>query len=771
MAKLRLILFFTILYRLALSQNVVINEIVTLNNSIIVDDFGEHSDWIELYNKSDFNINLDSWYLSDDESNTLKWEFPDTSITAHGFVLIFCSGRDTLSDFLHTNFKLKVSGEPLILSDQNGNLMDAYYSISLENDVSYGRLIDGGEDFEFFYRTSPGITNSNNLVRNTISFSLDEGFHEPSSKLLISSYDTTGQTYYTINGNEPEPGTSYTYIYNDTLLLSQFQSMPAVYSYIQTTPEDLPYIYPWIEPEGEVEKCIILKARVFESGQPLCNTNSATYFINANRENRFSTAVLSVILDSTDLFSYDTGIYIPGKRYIPGVVKSGNYFEKGQAWERKGCFSLFSSDGELLHKQVLGIEIQGNMSRVFPHKALEYTAKECYEGKESLNYPFFSTLPYSNYKKLITRSIYAAHDYSIVRDEIMQEIAKNLDVVYQEWLPVTTFINGEYWGFQVMREKLDAHYLHQHYDIDDDSVDIVDLWGVPVSGDLTESNNLNFLVETHDLSLPENYAMIKEMIDIPAYIDYNITEIFIANRDWPGNNYTKWREKKKDSKWHWFLYDLDDGGTNLYLNNMKRATGDTIDEIMPYWSTFMFKALLSNEEFKTNFINRFVDVLNTDFHSDNTIPIVDKWETIVEKEIDNLILRWHVVDSKEHWLEQMDIMRQFFQLRPCIVKNQLEEYFGIDSLNINCGPSLDNNIPAERIQIYPNPSKNFTKIKSHSLIEKWELFGLTGMLEAEKENCESFVEIIDISKIKPGIYFLKLTQGGIQYHFKIIKTN
>jgi hypothetical protein len=771
MTKFGLTLFFAILFQLCLSQNVVINEIVTLNNNIIEDDFGEHSDWVELFNKSDIGINLGSWYLSDDESNTLKWIFPDTTIEAHGFILIFCSGRDTLTDFLHSNFKLKVSGDPLFLSDQNGNLVDAYFSISLESNVSYGRIIDGGEEFEYFYRTSPGITNSNNLIRNTVSFSLDEGFHEPNSKLLISTYDNAGQVYFTVNGNEPVPGTPFTFIYNDTLSLSHFQSMPAVYSYIPTSPGDLPQIYPWIEPEGEVEKCIVLKARVFELEQPLCNTLSATYFIHENIENRFSTSVLSISLDSIDLFSYDTGIYVPGKRYVPGIVKSGNYFEKGQAWERKGWFTLFSSDGELLHKQALGIEIQGNMSRAFPHKSLEYTSKECYDGQESLNYPFFSALPFSNYKKVITRSIFAAHDFSIVRDEIMQEIAKNLDVVYQEWQPVTTFINGEYWGFQVMREKLDEHYLHQHYDIDVDSVDIIDVWGIPGPGDLTESNNLNYFVENHDLSLPENYAMIKEMINIPAYIDYYITEIFIANRDWPGNNYTKWREKKADSKWHWFLYDLDDGGTNLYLNNIKRATGDTIDEIMPYWSTFMFKALLSNEEFKTNFINRFVDVLNTDFHSDNTIPILDKWESIVEKEVDNLILRWHIVDSKEHWLEQMDIMRQFFQLRPCIIKNQLEEYFGIDSLNINCGTSQDTNIPAEMIQVYPNPSKSFINIKAPFIIEKWELYSLTGILVGEKENGDAFDEVIDISKINPEVYFLKITQQGVQYHQKIIKTD
>ncbi len=43
-------------------------------------------------------------------------------------------------------------------------------------------------------------------------------------------------------------------------------------------------------------------------------------------------------------------------------------------------------------------------------------------------------------------------------------------------------------------------------------------------------------IEENDMTIPENYNYVSTRIDISNYIDYNITEMFMANRDWPGNN-------------------------------------------------------------------------------------------------------------------------------------------------------------------------------------------------------------------------------------------
>lgn len=753
---------------MSFSQNIVINEIMSSNGSAITDDFGDESDWVELYNNSAQAISINQWSLSDDENEPDKWQFPDTTILPNEFLLIFCSDRDTLSAYLHSCFKLKSSGEPVILSDENGNIIDQYSPVSLNNNISYGRKTDGSVEKAYFYVSSPGSSNSSNVELNELSFSHDAGFYESNIQLSIFSESEAGQIYYTVNGNEPIPDSSYTFLYEEPVSLVEIQSNPAIYSYIPTTPEDNGSYSSWQTPVGDVEKHVVIRARAFDNNQALCRIYTNTYFLGTDIEERFSLPVLSVITDSISLFCYDTGIYVPGKRHIEGVIKSGNYFEKGYAWERKCTVELFSKTGEQLFEQDLGLRLHGNITRAAPQKSIQFYPRSEYDGNKKMNYPFFEELPFSDYKRIISRSIYSAHKLSIIRDEIVQDMAKNLNVFYQQWQPVITFINGEYWGIQNMREKQDEYYLEQHFGINPDSVDIIDLWGEVINGDNIENSNLMYFINNNDLSLPENYEIIKTMIDIPAYIDYYITEIFVQNMDWPGNNYTKWRAKGENNKWRWFLFDLDASMKVVGHNSLRRAAGDTLEYINPEWSTRLFKAMLQNSEFAEQFLSRFVYVLNNDFSPENTITIVDKWELIFEEEIENTIPRWGMHDHIYEWRATIDDIRQFLVLRPCSLKVHLEDYFDIDSLDIPCETSITYDNFENILNVYPNPAENTLYISSTRKIISWELYDITGRFIRKRENIYGYFEKIDISRMSKGVYTLVIFNGTNRQNRKII---
>ena len=83
------------------------------NDDYLIDDYGESSDWIEIYNSSDNSINLGEYYLTDDPDDLTKWGFPNQIITSHSFVLVFASGRDISqsNQTLHTNFKIGLLSE------------------------------------------------------------------------------------------------------------------------------------------------------------------------------------------------------------------------------------------------------------------------------------------------------------------------------------------------------------------------------------------------------------------------------------------------------------------------------------------------------------------------------------------------------------------------------------------------------------------------------------------------------------------------------------
>ena len=68
---------FIILNTFALSQSLLINEIVSSNSSIFYDEDGDTPDWLELYYTNNSAINLSGYGLSDDVSEKFKWKFPD----------------------------------------------------------------------------------------------------------------------------------------------------------------------------------------------------------------------------------------------------------------------------------------------------------------------------------------------------------------------------------------------------------------------------------------------------------------------------------------------------------------------------------------------------------------------------------------------------------------------------------------------------------------------------------------------------------------------
>ncbi len=86
------IVFLFVLTTRVLSQSVLINEVMAANTSIIADEDGDFSDWIELFNAGEQSVNLAGCALSDD--STPKWLLPDISLAGNRHLLIFASDKD-----------------------------------------------------------------------------------------------------------------------------------------------------------------------------------------------------------------------------------------------------------------------------------------------------------------------------------------------------------------------------------------------------------------------------------------------------------------------------------------------------------------------------------------------------------------------------------------------------------------------------------------------------------------------------------------------------
>ena len=83
----------------------------------LLDEDGDSSDWVEIYNPTDKAINLDGWSLTDNKANLTKWRFPAVELAPGEFLLVFSSGKDRCDAVseLHTNFQLD-AGNPEYLA-------------------------------------------------------------------------------------------------------------------------------------------------------------------------------------------------------------------------------------------------------------------------------------------------------------------------------------------------------------------------------------------------------------------------------------------------------------------------------------------------------------------------------------------------------------------------------------------------------------------------------------------------------------------------------
>lgn len=126
-----------------------INE-VSAANTIYVNEYFKHNDWIELYNTTDADIDIAGMYLTDNPDKPKKYQIVSTGspsgittvIPAHGYLIIWCDKQEPQSQ-LHASFKLDAEGGELVLTAADESWSDHFSYTAMKGDESVGRYPDG----------------------------------------------------------------------------------------------------------------------------------------------------------------------------------------------------------------------------------------------------------------------------------------------------------------------------------------------------------------------------------------------------------------------------------------------------------------------------------------------------------------------------------------------------------------------------------------------------------------------------------------------------
>lgn len=146
-----------------------ITEFLANNDRGLEDEDGDNSDWIEVWNTSGVDGDLNGWYLTDDLTNLTKWQFPAVEITSGERLIVFASAknRSDPEQELHTNFSLTSSeGGSLALVRPDGITIAQEFSAYPEQfeDISFGltfgepvaeTLVEEGDFVRFLVPSGP----------------------------------------------------------------------------------------------------------------------------------------------------------------------------------------------------------------------------------------------------------------------------------------------------------------------------------------------------------------------------------------------------------------------------------------------------------------------------------------------------------------------------------------------------------------------------------------------------------------------------------------
>jgi len=672
----RLLLILSLfLHQICFSQ-VVINEYSAANYSDFSDNYGENEDWFELYNSGATSIDLNGYYLSDKANNLTKYQI-NTSVQINGndHLTIFASGRDEITGTnIHTNFKIHQTkgNEWAILTSPDGTtVIDSVFIRPCLTNQSRGRTSDGLDTWGIFTNPSPNNSNIGALTGYTETplFSFAPGNYPNTINLELSTSDPSLNIYFTTDGNHPSASSTP---YLSSIELTETTVVKAI-----AISDDTEYHQSFIE--------------------------YGTFFI-------------------ADTYT------------VPVISVSGNQVDNllgGNDWiEPHGTFEYYR-DGILVDKASGEFNKHGNDSWAYNQRGFDYITRDQFGYNYAIKDEIFRTKDRDKYQRLIIKA--AANDNypfsyggsgAHIRDAYVQSLSQIADLRMDErsYEPCIVFLNGEYWGLYEVREKVDdIDFTDYYYDQDEGYVDYLKTWGgtwIEYGTDTGWTNIQNYIL-SNDMSVELNYDHAKEFYNTGSLIDYYILNSYIVNADWLNWNTAWWRGTHPDGdkrKWRYTLWDMDntfDHGTNYTGVPTQSPTANPCDPEsigdpggqghVPIWN-----ALLDNDEFFADYINRWTDLSNNYFSCDFLIGHLDSLIAIIEPEMPLQIAKWG--GNMTTWQNNVQDMRDFIDERCEMINGGIldcyEDDYGIEgpyNITIIIDPPLSGDVEMNGFNLIDYP--------------------------------------------------------------------
>lgn len=701
--------------RKMLAADFIISEFLASNDTNLVDDNGNQSDWIEIHNKGTSTGNLSGYTLTDDAADPAKFVLPSINVPAGAYLIVFAAddANPNSGSSIYTGFGLKASGEYVGLYNSSGNVVSEFgaggadYPTQYEN-ISYGVKTSGNfDEVSYFSSPSPRLPNRNpiNGVSERVFADVEAGFKNAPIQVSLSTPSGGATIRYTVDGSTPSATNGLTYTgpvsINSTTNLRAAAvqtggiAAPArTWSYLylddiltQSTDGQAPPGWPtsWGFGNGNTPN----EPKVVDYGVD-------PDIINAEGLQNVKDALLSIpswsiTTDLDNLFDETTGIYSHAQ-------------ERGRAWERPASVELINPDGSAGFQVNAGLRIKGAYSRrpENPKNSLKLYFRDEY-GDSELNYPVHGSEGTDTFKKLDLRtaqnwswSFNGVARANYIEDELARITQRDLGQPYTRSVWFHMYLNGQYWGIYQTQERHDSNFAASYFGGDPDDYDVIK--AESGTAQATDGN----LAAWHELYqqavalMPDNsrpafadYANYmkaqglntdgtrnpnyKVLLDVDNLIDYMTIVIQGGNRDAPIGDYSNntslnnvfWlRDRNGDEGFKFFAHDSEHTMLEVNRNRNGPFNHPNFEQAAFFNPQTLHQKLMANAEYRL----RFADRVEAAFSNGGPLSVEGQIANIdaLAAEIDSAIigesLRWGDAKrttprTRQTWLNALDNLR------------------------------------------------------------------------------------------------------------------
>ena len=546
-----------------------ISEFMASNTSALLDEDNDSSDWIEIFNDQNEELNLAGWHLTDNAGDLTKWQFPSRVIPGNGRLVVFASAKNRAGandPELHTNFNLSSSGEFLALVRPDGQTIVSSYAPVFPPqlaDISYG-LSPSGTIEGFLSPPTPGNPNETPSPSgiNIAQVSVDRGFYTTPFELTLTPSIPGSVIHYTLDGSKPT--TSSGFIYSGPITMSE-----------TTTLRTISYL------------------RGGDGPQSVIRTHTYIFANDVITQNVMSSAI--------------TGHPSWGRRMLRSLltlptvslVKTGGISTS----ESETSMELIFPDGTTGFQVDCGVEHFGGHSIGSPKKNMRLSFKKAY-GPARLNYDFFGGEAATIFDQIILRS--GSHDtwfwthpsghggiFIRGRWAFDRQLEAGNVAPHGRWVHV--YINGTYHGMHHLMERPNAAFMASYFGGDKEDYEALNA-GSPINGNKSTWNAMK--------SVLNDYQQLRNYMDVKNYADYMLLQFYGGN-DWDWNTSQNWSSasrKAPNASYKFFAWDSDVlMRTTLNANVINRGGPENL------WSSIRnheeFKRLLADRAQKFFFNN------------------------------------------------------------------------------------------------------------------------------------------------------------------------